>query len=177
MKYIAYAKQKIKPKLTKAAITAIKNYYVNLRNPKGVKDDAIRPIPISARQLEGLIRLTEASAKLRLDEKANKDDALRAIELLNHCLMQVGFDPESGQIDMDRITTGITASARGRIIGIKEIINNLDSSGLKMIPFDTLMTEALSKGIDESRVDEALDQLKNQVKFFEPKKGFISKVG
>ena len=105
--------------------------------------------------------MTEASAKLRLDEKANKDDALRAIELLNHCLIQVGFDPESGQIDMDRITTGITASARGRIIGIKEIINNLDSSGLKMIPFDTLMTEALSKGIDESRVDEALDQLKS----------------
>ena len=176
-KYIAYAKQKIKPKLTKAAINEIKNYYVSLRNPKGMKDDAIKPIPISARQLEGLIRLTEASAKVRLDEKAGKEDARRAIEILNYCLMQVGFDPESGQIDMDRITTGITASARGRIIGIKEIINNLDSSGLKMIPFDTLMTEALSKGIDESKVDEALDQLKKSGEIFEPKKGFISKVG
>ena len=176
-KYIAYAKQKIQPKLTKAAINEIKNYYVNLRNPKGMKEDSVKPIPISARQLEGLIRLTEASARLRLDEKATKEDAVRAIELLNDCLMEVGFDKETGQIDMDRITTGITASARGRIIGIKEIINNLDSSGLKMIPFDTLMTEALSKGIAESKVDEALDQLKKSGEIFEPKKGFISKVG
>ena len=52
-KYVAYVKQKIFPKLTKAAIDEIKSFYVNLRNMPTMGDEnAVKPIPISARQLE-----------------------------------------------------------------------------------------------------------------------------
>ncbi|HLC86205.1 MAG TPA: hypothetical protein VJG30_02885 [Candidatus Nanoarchaeia archaeon] len=176
-KYIAYAKQNIKPKLTKAAVNEIKDFYVNLRNSNVGKEDEVRPIPISARQLEGLIRLTEASAKLRLDEKANREDARRAIELLKYCLMQVGLDPETGQIDIDRISSGISASSRSKILMIKEIVNNFDSAGMKTIPIDKIVSEAVSKGIEESKVEEVIEQLKKSGDIFEPKRGFISKVG
>lgn len=176
-KYTAYAKQKIKPKMTKAAINEIKDFYVQLRNSGKADDEGIRPIPISARQLEGLVRLAEASAKVRLDEKITKEDAKTAIDLLRHCLMQVGFDPETGQIDIDKISTGITASTRSKIISIKEIILNFDSRGIKQIPLEEIISEAALKGIEEGKVEEAINQLKKSGDIFEPKRGFISKVG
>lgn len=174
-KYIAYVKQKIKPKLNKGAIKEIKDFYVTLRN-SGKSEDGVKPIPISARQLEGLIRLTEASARLRLSNDANEEDAKRAIELLRYCMMQVGFDPETGQIDIDRMSGGITASSRGKIIAIKEIIINIESKGIKQIPIDDIIAEGAVRGIEETKVEEAIDQLKKTGDIFEPKKGFISRI-
>ncbi len=174
-KYVAYAKQKINPKLTREAVNEIKNFYVQLRNSSKSGDDNVKPIPISARQLEGLIRLTEASARLRLDEKASKEDSIRAINLLKHCLMQVGFDPETGQIDIDRISSGITASTRSCILVVKEIVYNLDSSGQKVIPIEKIVSEAVAKGLVVGKVEEAIELLKRAGDIFEPKRNFISK--
>ncbi len=173
-KYISYAK-KIKPKMTKLAINEIKNFYVNLRNSGG-GEDTIKPIPISARQLEGLIRLAEASARLRLDDKITKDDAIIAIQLVTDCLMKIGVDPETGKIDIDRISTGISASTRGKIMLIRDIINQLESKGEKQIPIEEIMAAAAAKGMEDSKVEEAIDQLKKSGDIFEPKRGFISKV-
>ncbi len=176
-KYIAYAKQKIRPNMTKAAINEIKDFYVKLRNSGKADDEGIKPIPISARQLEGLIRLSEASARVRLDDKVTKEDARKAIDLLTHCLMQVGFDPETGQIDIDRISTGISASTRSKIIAVKEIINLFESKGMREIPIENIIAEAAAKGIEESKVEEAIEQLKKSGDIFEPKRNFVSKVG
>lgn len=176
-KYVAYSKQKIIPKLTKAAIDEIKNYYVKLRNSGKADDEGIKPIPISARQLEGLVRLAEASAKLRLDDNATKEDARMAIDLMNYCLMQVGFDPETGQIDIDRISTGVTASTRSKIIAVKEIIFELSVKGMKEIPIEEIFAQAALKGIEERKVEDAIDQLKKIGDVFEPKRGFVARVG
>ena len=175
-KYIAYVKTKIKPKLSKEAIKEIKDFYVNLRN-SGKEEGGVKPIPISARQLEGLIRLTEASARLRLSNEANKEDAIRAIELMKYCLMQVGFDYETGQIDIDRMSGGITASARGKIIAVKEIIIGIEGKGIKQIPIQDIIAEAANRGIEENKVEEAIDQLKKTGDIFEPRKGFVSRIG
>ena len=91
-KYLSYAKQKIIPQLSNEAIQEIKDFYIDLRNSGQKGEGEIRPIPISARQLEALVRLAEASARSRLSDKVIRQDAKRAIELLKHCLMQVGFD-------------------------------------------------------------------------------------
>ncbi len=176
-KYVAYTKQKIKPKMTKEAIEEIKSFYVQLRNSGRADEGGVRPIPISARQLEGLIRLSEASAKIRLDKHVIRDDARRAIDLVKYCLMNVGLDPETGQLDIDRISTGISASTRSKIIAIKEIISELDARGLKQIPVGEIINTASQKGIAENKVEEAIDQLKKSGDIFEPKRGFISKVG
>ncbi len=176
-KYIAYAKQKIKPKLDKDAVEEIKNFYITIRNSGTGDDSGIKSIPISARQLEGLIRLTEASARIRLNDKANRADARRAIELLKHCLIQVGLDPETGQIDIDRVSGRISASTRAKIFTIKEIIYNLETKGTKQIPVEAIVAEAAIKGIEEGKVEEAIDQLKKAGDIFEPKRGFISRVG
>ncbi|MBI2110178.1 ATP-binding protein [Candidatus Woesearchaeota archaeon] len=175
-KYISYAKQKVFPVLTDVAIDEIKNFYVTLRNKGSTGDESIKPIPISARQLEALVRLAEGSARVRLSPKVTREDAKRAIALLQHCLMQVGFDYETGQIDIDRIATGIPASERSRISVLREIINSLESKGMKSIPLEEITAKAGEKGITEEQVEEIIERLKRDGSVFEPRRGFISKI-
>jgi replicative DNA helicase Mcm len=174
-KYIAYAKQKIVPRLTDGALHEIKEFYLKMRSSGGT-EEGIKAIPISARQLEALVRLTEASARLRLSDKATKRDAKRAIDLLGYSLEQVGLDKETGQIDIDRIATGISASQRSHIIVVKEVISELESKLGKTIPIDDIVDVAKAKGIDEEKVEEVLEKLKRVGEVFEPRRGFISKI-
>ncbi len=173
-KYISYGRTII-PKLSAEAIDEIKTFYVTLRN-SGKEEGGVKPIPISARQLEGLIRLAEASARVRLDSTITREDARRAIDLLNYCLMQVGFDQETGQIDIDRISTGITASTRGKIMTVKEIIFHLEERGQKTILIEDILAEAAKRGIEEHKVEEAIEQLKKSGDIFSPKGGYIQRI-
>lgn len=174
-KYIAYAKQKITPIITDEALKEIKEFYLKMRLSGG-EEGGIKAIPISARQLEGLVRLTESAARLRLSNKATKKDAKRAIALVKYCLIQVGFDKETETFDIDRITTGIPASQRNNISIVKEIINDLESKVGKTIPIDDIMEEAKNKGIDEEKAEEVLEKLKRVGEVFEPRRGFLSKI-
>jgi len=175
-KYFAYAKQTSKPKLTDGALEEIKTYYVEMRNKEVGEESAARAIPISPRQLEALVRLSEASAKARLSTKVTRKDAKRAIDLLHYCLSQIGIDPETGKIDIDRITTGVTATQRNKIIIVREIINELENRIGKTIPIDDLVKEASAKGVAESDIEDALEKLKRSGDLFEPKRGFISRI-
>ncbi|MFH1823247.1 MAG: ATP-binding protein [archaeon] len=174
-KYIAYVKQKIFPKLTDVAVEEIKRFYVELRNSPSVTEDLVRPIPISARQLEALIRLSEASARARLSKTITKEDAKRAIRIMHFYLLQVGIDKETGQIDIDRITSGISASERSKIVIMRDTLIRLESRTGKLIPFGEIREE-LKEKIDETQISELIDKLKRAGDIFEPKKGFIQRI-
>ncbi len=173
-KYIAYARQKINPRLTDGALEEIKDFYLRMRKSGG--EGAIKTIPISPRQLEALIRLSEASARTRLDDRVTRKDAKKAIELLDYCLMQVGFDRETGKIDIDRIATGIAATQRSHILILKEIIGELEVKLGKTIPIEDVVNEAKNRGLDEDKVEEALEKLKRSGDVYEPRRGFVSKI-
>ena len=174
-KYIAYSKQKVFPKLTDKAVEEIKKFYVDLRNAPAVSEDMVRPIPISARQLEALIRLSEASARARLSKKITKEDARRAIQIMHFYLLQVGIDKETGEIDIDRIVTGVPASERGKIVLVREALIKLESRIGKLIPINDIKAE-LSDKISEPDLEEIIDKLKRSGDIFEPKKGFIQRI-
>ncbi len=173
-KYIAYARQKVQPKITDSALEEIKTYYLKMRSK--YSEGAEKVVPISPRQLEALVRLSEANAKIRLGKKVTKKDAKRAIDLLHYCLTQIGVDPETGQIDIDRITTGITASQRSKIMTIKEIIDDLENTLGKTIPIEDILKEAKDKGVPEDQVEEVLEKLKRSGDIFEPRRGFIQRI-
>jgi replicative DNA helicase Mcm len=175
-KYIAYAKQNIKPILTDGAVEEIKRFYVNLRNKGQSSGEEIQTIPISARQLEALVRLSEASAKVRLSKKVTRADSKRAIEILTYCLTQVGIDPETGKIDIDRISTGITATQRSRIVVIRELIRELEAKHGKSIPIEVVIEEAKKKGYSEDQIDDAIEKLKREAEIFSPKQNFVSRL-
>jgi len=173
-KYIAYAKR-LSPKLTDTAVEEIKDFYITLRNQSGRTDTDIKPIPITARQLEAIIRLSESCARIRLSETVGGEDAKRAIDLLKFSLSQVGYDEETQTFDIDRITTGISSSKRGKIIHVKETISQLESRLGKLIPLEELQKE-LQDSMTETELEEAITQLSKSGDIFKPKKGFIQKL-
>ncbi|MBI2139148.1 minichromosome maintenance protein MCM [Candidatus Woesearchaeota archaeon] len=174
-KFIAYAKQKVFPKLSDGAIEEIKRYYIKMRL-SGSTEEGIKSIPISARQLEALVRLSEAHARLRLGEEVTRKDAKNAIKILEYSLMDVGFDKETGKIDIDRIATGVSATARNVIAIIKESINDLEKKLGKTIPLEDIMAAGRSKGVTDDKIEEAIEKLKRTGDVFEPKPGFINKL-
>jgi len=173
-KYIAYARQNCKPKLTDAAIEELQEYYIKMRSSSA--GAGVKSVPISARQLEGLVRLSEASAKIRLSDKVLKRDSKKAIELMDYCLRQVAFDEKTGTMDIDRIATEMPASQRNKIIVVKEIIADLENKIGKTIPIEDIIKIASEKGLGESEVDEVMQKLKKAGDIFEPRQGFISRI-
>jgi replicative DNA helicase Mcm len=174
-KYIAYVRRMANPILTDSALDEIKNFYVEMRNRGNSEEAAARAIPISPRQLEALVRMAEAFAKIRLADKVTKKDARKSIDLLQFCLQQVGLDPETGKIDIDRITTGIGASQRNRIAVIREIIDDLENKLGKTIPIEELLREASAKGIDERDIEEVLERLRGAEIYLSQKEGLYKR--
>ncbi|MBI1969782.1 minichromosome maintenance protein MCM [Candidatus Woesearchaeota archaeon] len=175
-KYIAYARTRVSPKLTEGAVEEIKEYYVSMRASGSTEEGLIKTIPISARQLEALVRLTESNARVRLSEIATREDAKRGINLLDYCLRQVGLDRETGRIDIDRIATGIPTSQRSNIHLVKEIIAELEDRLGKTVPIEDVLREATTKGMSEGKLEEILEQLKRSGDLFEPRRGFVSRI-
>jgi DNA replication licensing factor MCM4 len=68
----------------------------------------------SARQLESMIRLSEAHAKMRLSSTVTEDDVNEAVRLIQSALKQAATDARTGLIDMGLLTEGTSASERKR---------------------------------------------------------------
>jgi len=173
-KYITYARQKFKPKLTDEAIEEIKEFYVKLRGQSTGGDSTVKPIPITARQLEGIIRLSEAHAKMHLRTEVKREDAKKAIELLKISLTQVGYDEETKTFDIDKITSGISAGKRSKILVVRETIAQLESRLGKLIPLEEL-EKALEGKLSPVELEDSITQLSKSGDIFRPKKGFIQK--
>jgi len=173
-KYVAYAKQRIKPELSNEAVEEIKKFYVDLRNRPISSESAMRPIPISARQLQALIRLSEASAKLRLKEKVTREDARRAIELMKYYLMQVGYDYESKTFDIDRIGSKFSHSQRNKVFAVRDIITELEGKMGKLIPIEEIEKELEDK-LTKDEIEEAISKLSASGDIFKPRRGYVQK--
>lgn len=171
-KYIAYAKQKCEPKLTTEAVDEIKNFYVKMR--KASLDGDGKSVSISARQLQGLVRLAEAHAKSRLSPNVEVIDSQVAIRLTNYYLMQVGYDPETKTFDIDRFSTKISSSKRSKIMLLKDSIKKLEDRFGKQIPLEELRNEM--KDMSDAEFEESIEKLKKSGDLFEPKQGFIQDV-
>ena len=173
-KYISYGRR-LRPRITDPAYKEIKEFYVKMRNSEG-RDDKIKAIPISARQLEALVRLSEASAKSELRDKVLKKDARRAIDLLQYSLAQVGMDPETGKIDIDTLTTGITASHRSNVSIIKEVISELEKVFGKAIPVEDIERECELRGVSKEKTEEIMQKMSRDGAIYSPRHGIISKM-
>ena len=173
-KYFAYGRQNIKPKLTDAAVESLREYYLKMR--ASVTGEGAKSIPISARQLEGLVRLSEASARLRLSDKVTKTDAKKAIELMDYCLRQIAFDEQTGTFDIDRWATDTPASSRNKLHIIMELVKDLEVKLGKTIAMEELIKAAEEKDIPEGETEEIIQKLKRAGDIFEPRRGFISRI-
>lgn len=99
-KYIAYARQNYKPRLTPEARAKVREYYINSRNGEMV-EEGDTTMAYTARQLEAMVRMAEACAKAHLRDEVTMGDAMRAIDLQKECMKQIGYDADTGKIDID----------------------------------------------------------------------------
>ena len=174
-KYVAYAKQRIKPKLTDEAVDAIKKFYVDLRNKPAASESAMRPIPISARQLQALIRMSEASAKVRLSETVDQEDADQAIEIIKYYLNQVGYDYETKTFDIDKASSLMTSSQRSKVFIVRDSITQLEKSMGKMIPIEEIEKD-LEHKLTNEEIHDAMEKLTSQGEIFKPRRGYVGKI-
>ncbi|UYV65743.1 MCM8 [Cordylochernes scorpioides] len=100
-KYIAYARQYVKPQLSLQAGDILKDFYLTLRKQYQTSDST----PITTRQLESLIRLTEARARLELRVTATQEDAQDIVQLLKFSMSST-YSNEFGVLDFHRSQHG-----------------------------------------------------------------------
>lgn len=171
-KYIAYAKRNVFPVMTNEAKERITNFYLELRKPGEAENS---PIAVTARQLEGLVRLSEASARMRLSDRVNIEDVERTIAITMSSLRQVGMDQETGKMDIDILTVGVSKSQRERIKDLKNIIMDLAREyGSGGVPIDKIVDKASEHGLTKDKVEKEIKKLKEIGEIFEPKVGFYS---
>jgi replicative DNA helicase Mcm len=164
-KYIAYAKQNCHPRMTEEARETIRDFYVDLRS-KGTDEDA--PVPVTARKLEALVRLSEASARVRLSDTVEQDDAEQVVEIVRSCLQDIGVDPETGEFDADIVEAGTSKSQRDRIKNIKQLISDIEEEYDDGAPVDIVLERADEIGMDESKAEHEIDKLKQKGEVYEP---------
>ena len=132
-------------------------------------------MPLTPRQLEALVRISEASAKIRLDTKIRAEDAHRAIRLLEYSLKELGTEPETGKIDIDRVDSGTSSVQRSRIYTMLTILDDLIEKVGKAVPIEDILNEAKERGIENIDASELIRKLKEKGDLYEPKPGFIQK--
>jgi replicative DNA helicase Mcm len=167
-KYVAYAKRSCFPILSDEADEALKTYYLRLR---GLAEPN-KAVPVTARQIEALIRLAEASARIRLSNTIDKSDAERVIHIVDACLRQIAYDAKTGTFDIDKIATGISKEKRDIVRVIKDAIRDIGGEG-KRASIEQVIETASQKGFAREKVREGIDMLLRNGEAMEPKNGII----
>jgi DNA replicative helicase MCM subunit Mcm2 (Cdc46/Mcm family) len=164
-KYVAYSKRII-PILSDEAVGLITEYYLQIRR-QGEGEG--KSVPITARQLEAYVRLSEASARARLSRVVTKDDAQRAVDIVEYYLRKIAG--EAGKLDIDIIATGTSKSQREQTVSLKDIITQ-EADREKGISLESLITASDQRGIPEDRVRILLKRLKENGEIYEPSNGY-----
>ncbi|KAM6581506.1 hypothetical protein CsatA_005280 [Cannabis sativa] len=147
--YVSYARKHIHPQLSDEAAEDLTRGYVDLRRRGNFPGSGKKVITATPRQIESLIRLSEALARIRFSEVVKKRDVTEAFRLLEVAMQQSATDHSTGTIDMDLITTGVSASERMRRENLLSATRNL-------------IMEKMQLGGPSMRLLEILEELKKQ---------------
>jgi len=168
-KYIAYSNRYVLPQLTTEAAEVIENFYVGLR--KSAEGGAA--VPITARQLESLVRLSEARARMALQSKVSKEDAQAAIRLMEESLRMVALDRVTGKIDIDKLVSKMSASQRSSSDVIIKAIRDMESEGTSTVNIDALVQRAVSMGLAREQAEQVISKLLSEGILYSPRDGKI----
>ena len=164
-KYIAYSKRTIHPKLEEEARNRIVAFYVETRKKGGESSDSVS---ITARSLEAVARMAEASARIRLADIATVEDVERAIRLTRtwrNELMGENFDETA-------LHTGKKAGARNNERILLDIIGDLQSAStdnIKVASLIDIFNEAQNHNIDRNKVEDMIEKMIREGRLMRPR--------
>jgi replicative DNA helicase Mcm len=160
-KYIAFAKQEIKPKLTEDAADEIHNFYMKMR---GMQSDEKSPIPITVRQEEGIIRLSEGIAKSHLRSEVLREDAKLAISITESCIKAIGFDPETGTYDINKAQGNQSRSQLEKVSNTVTLLKDLKEEYGELPNYRVLKEEVAEKiKVSEIKAEELISKAKREL--------------
>jgi DNA replication licensing factor MCM4 len=119
--YISYARRFIRPSIPDYVVGEFVSEYTKMRS----LGNSRKTITATPRQLESMIRIAEAIAKMRLSDVVEKRDVEESVRLIKTAMQQSATDPTTGEIDMDIITTGVSSTTQERIRQIANIIKKI----------------------------------------------------
>ncbi|XP_027355899.1 DNA replication licensing factor MCM4 [Abrus precatorius] len=147
--YVSYARKHIHPQLSDEAAEELTRGYVEIRRRGNFPGSSKKVITATPRQIESLIRLSEALARIRFSEWVEKRDVMEAFRLLEVAMQQSATDHSTGTIDMDLITTGVSASERMRRESLQQATRHI-------------IMDKMQIGGPSMRLLELLEELKKQ---------------
>ena len=169
-KYLSYAKR-IQPILTKEAEEKILDYYMKMLSIGQDNEDTITVTP---RQLEGLIRLATARARLLLKSQVEGQDAQRAIDLLESMFNEAGIDVNTGKVDLGTLQ-GRPRSEVSKMQLFMDIMRGLEGEHKHPVE-ESQLIEELAK-TDKFTEDDARGYLRKMQKdsvIYESKPGYYN---
>jgi replicative DNA helicase Mcm len=170
-KYIRYSKT-IQPELGNEALNKLRDFYLAMRV---ASESEGSPVAITARQLESLVRCSEARARCALRKEVTGADAEAAITLMKRSLEEVGIDMSSYKMDIDLIMTGRPKSVRDKLqIVLSAVVEMEKETGA--VEKDTLVAMLEEKHkLSRTDIDRMIGQLLREGTLYEPGEGRLKK--
>jgi replicative DNA helicase Mcm len=170
-KYVSYAKS-IKPVLSNDALKRLSDFYLAMRAASETEGS---PVAITARQLESLVRVAEARARVALKKEVTAEDAEAAITIMRRSLGEVGIDVSSQNMDIDLIMTGKPKSVRDKMqIVLSTLMAMEKETGI--VEKDLLVSELETKQkVLRAESERILGQLLREGTIYEPREGCLKK--
>jgi len=171
-KYVAYAKANVHPKLSREAMEKLTNYFMSIRN---LADSSDKPVPVTARAIEALIRLAEAAARMELSPVVTEDHASLVIQIVDESLKQVAYDPKTDTWDIDRVVSDKPKSQRDMIRAIEKRFDELkNETGLTSE--HELINSLADEGHSRIGIANTVEKMKKECIYTEKKGGFLKRL-
>jgi len=167
-KYISYARSRIKPKLSDEAVKHLKQFYLKMRKESGGAEGS--PIAITARQLEALVRLSEARARAALRDEVNRMDAEAAIKITQRHLQDVG-----ALADIDTIMTGIPTNVREGRTTVLKLVGEMEKETGEVNLEDLYRRLESEYQLDRRTAEDYIRRLDNEGILYKPSEGHIKR--
>jgi replicative DNA helicase Mcm len=170
-KYVSYAIG-IKPVLSTDALKRLSDFYLAMRSASETEGS---PVAITARQLESLVRISEARARVALRKEVTAEDAEAAIAIMKRSLEEVGIDLSNYKVDIDLIMTGKPKSIRDRLHVILSVLMDMEKQ-TGIVEKDALVSELENKHkIPRGEIERMIGQLLREGTIYEPREGCLKK--
>jgi len=169
-KYLSYSKR-INPVLTKDAEEKILEYYMKMRN---VESEEM--ITVTPRQLEGLIRLATARARLLMKDQVEAEDAERAIFLIESMLRDAGVDVNTGKVDLG-VLQGRAHSEVSKMQLFMDVLKSLEGENKAAVEEKLFITELVKSGkFTEEEARNYIRRMLREASIYESRPGHYNRV-
>ena len=158
-KYIAYTRKFCFPVMSNESLQQLCEYYTTLRN-KAYSEWST--VAITIRQLEGMVRLAEAHARMRLSNAVEDCDIRRVIAICEYFLSKVASD--RGVLDIDVIATGIAKSERDKIVVVLDAIRYIDNASI-----NDILKHVENSKIEREELIKIIEKLRRRGEIFNPR--------